>query len=74
MRVEKRTSFPQRLAALRNQVRCNLPGVRDDRPDFQLNGDASDAGAFSETRGVIAENFVCANMNEQRRKPGEIGI
>ena len=48
--------------------------MRYDRPDFQLDGNASGSGTISEAGGVIAQNFVVADMDEKRWKAGEIGV
>ena len=55
-------------------MRGELPGMRYDRPDFQLDGNASGSGTFSEAGGVIAQNFIAADMDEKRWKAGEIGV
>src|SRR6266581_1667956 len=60
--------------AFLNQVWSDLPGVRYDRPDFQFDGDAGGVSALGKTRGVIAQNFVRANVNKKRRKSGEVGV
>ena len=67
-------AFAKRLEGFRDQVRSQLPGMRDDRPDFQFDGNASSASAFGEASGVVAEDFVRADVNEKRRKAGEIGV
>src|SRR5260370_23979388 len=74
MSAEERGAFSQRLASFGNPVRGELPGMRDNRPDFQLDGNASGASTFGEARGVIAQDFVRAHVNEKRRKAGEIGV
>jgi len=48
--------------------------MRNNRPDSQLDGDARGAGAFGEARGVIEEDFICAYVNQKRRKAREIGV
>jgi hypothetical protein len=48
--------------------------MRDDRPDFQFDGNAGGAGTFGEAGGIIAQDFVRTYVNEQRRKTGEIGV
>src|SRR5712692_373770 len=74
VRLEKRGAFAKRLARLGNLVRRQLPGVRNDGPNLQLDADARGPGALGQPRGVIPENFVVADMDEQRRKAGEIGV
>jgi hypothetical protein len=72
--AEKRGALPERLAGFGNQVGGELPSVRNNRPDFQFNGNAGSTGTFGEARGVIAEHFVGAHVNEKRRKSGEVGV
>src|SRR6266704_962096 len=72
--AEKRDAFPERLASFGNQVRSKRPGMRDNRPDFQFDENTRSAGAFGEPRGIVAQDFVRAYVNEKRRKSGEIGI
>src|SRR6266849_9336258 len=74
MSAKKLSGFPQRRAALWNQVRRELPSMRNHLPDFQFNGHSRGASAFGETRRIIPQDFVLAHMNEQRRKPSEIRI
>jgi len=51
-----------------------LPRVWNDRPNFQLDANARFARAFRETRGIVAQSFIRADVNQKRRKTGEIGI
>src|SRR5580692_3529988 len=55
-------------------MRRKLPGMRNDRPNFQLHPNAGRTCLFRETLGIVAQNFVRANVNEKRRKAGKIGI
>ena len=55
-------------------MRSKLPGMRDDRPDFQFDENTRSAGAFGEPRGIVAQDFVRAYVNEKWREAGEIGI
>src|SRR6266700_2794833 len=65
--AEKRDAFPERLASFGNQVRSKLP-------DFQCDENTRSAGAFGEPRGIVAQDFVRAYVNEKWREAGEIGI
>src|SRR5580658_7499847 len=55
-------------------MRRELPGMRNDRPNFQLDASARCPGFFRETGGIVAQNFIRADVNKQGRKAGEIGI
>src|SRR5260370_24136163 len=51
-----------------------LPGMRDNRPDFQFDENTRGAGALGEARGIVAQDFVRAYVNEKWREAGEVGI
>src|SRR5260370_41988072 len=72
--AEKRGALAKRLASFRNQVGDKLPGMRHDGPDFQFDGNPGGAGAFGEAGGVIAQNFVGANVDEKRWQASEVGV
>src|SRR5437016_1696795 len=55
-------------------MRGKLPGMRDDGPNLLFDGNARGTSALGEARGITAQNFVRADMNQKRRKAGEIGI
>ena len=55
-------------------MRRELPGVRHNRPNFQLDANARCTRAFRETRGIVPQSFIRADMNQKRRKAREIGI
>ena len=55
-------------------MRRELPGMRDDRPHFEFDANAGFPGTFGEASGIVAQDFVLADVNEQRRKPFEIGV
>ena len=74
MRAEKVGALPKRLAGFGDQMRGELPGMRNNRPNFQFDGNACGAGALGEARGIIAQDFVRADVNQKRRKSGKIGI
>src|SRR5437879_5091821 len=42
-------------------MRGELPGMRNNRPNFQFDGNACGAGALGEARGIIAQDFVRAD-------------
>lgn len=51
-----------------------LPGVRNDGPNFQFHGDARGASFLGDARGVVAQAFVGSEVNKQWRKTGQVGI
>src|SRR5260370_38335214 len=51
-----------------------LPGMRDNRPDFQFDENARGAGALGEARGIVAQDFVRAYVNEKWREAGEVRV
>ena len=55
-------------------MRRELPGVRNDGPNFQFDAKARCSRAFRESRGIVAQSFIRADMNQKRRKTGEIGV
>src|SRR5439155_19848444 len=43
-------------------------------PDFAFAGDAGAARTLAEARGLIAQYFIGIDVNQKRRKSGEIGV
>src|SRR5712692_3318747 len=74
VRAKKRSAFAERLASFGNQVREKLPGMGNDGPDFQFDRNAGGTSSFGEARGVIAQHFIRAHVDEKRREASEIGV
>src|SRR5215469_10935029 len=74
MDVQEFSSFPQGTARLGNDVWSELPGVRDDWPDFDVDRDASSEGTLGEARGVVAEHFVATNVDQERGQTLEVRV
>src|SRR5260370_29167766 len=74
MSAQKCGALAKRLASLGNQVRGELPGVGNDGPNFQFDGDTGSSCALGEARGVIAQNLVCPNVDEKRGQASEISV
>jgi hypothetical protein len=62
------------LTSFGNAVRGELPGMGNNRPDLQIDGNAGGAGAFGEASRIIEKHFVRAHVDEQGREAGEIGV
>src|ERR1700722_2877602 len=73
-RAQERCTFTQRLPGFWNTVRRKLPGVWDDWPNFKLDANTRGSSAFGETRGIVPQNFIRANVNEEWRKTSEVCI
>src|SRR5215470_2638172 len=72
--VKEFGGLPERLASFWNHGRRELPGVRNDGPEFQFRAHASCPRSFREARGIIAQSFICADVNEHRWKTRKIGV
>src|SRR5438132_9960075 len=72
--AEKGGAFAERLSSFGNQMKGKLPGMGNDGPNFQFDGNASGAGAFGEARGIIEQDFVCADVDQKRWQTVKIGV
>ena len=74
MSAEKCGTFLKRLPGFGDQMRDELPGVRNDGPNLQVYTNTGRPGAFGEPSGIIEQNFISAYVNEKRGQTGEIGV
>ena len=57
-----------RSPSLWDDARVVLPTVRHTRPFLQFNFTAGSTALFSHPHGIVAQDFIAANLDEQRRK------
>src|SRR5215472_5520061 len=74
MPAQEFRGFTQGLVGFGEYLRCELPDMGNDRPDFQFNRNACGASVCGHASRIVAQTFVGAHVDQQRRKAGRVRV
>src|SRR5262245_27186909 len=72
--LQERADARDRMLAFRQNARVEMPGMRHARPHLDLDLASRRAQLVRHPHGIVAQDFVAADMDQRRRQAGRIAV